>query len=112
MALLHPCAALRVILKDRNLSYSDALLTLKMKSLKDRREDLCLRFAKNCLKVEKLRFEAAMKDCKAEKDALKAEKDILKAEKDGMRKTKERLQEIEAAMKDNKRRPRQLSSIG
>ena len=48
-------AALRVILKDRNLSYSDALLTLKMKSLKDRREDLCLRFAKNCLKVKKLR---------------------------------------------------------
>ena len=47
--------ALRVILKDRNLSYSDALLTLKMKSLKDWREDLYLRFAKNCLKVEKLK---------------------------------------------------------
>ena len=48
-------AALRVILKDRNLSYSDALLTLKIKSLKDRREDLCFRFAKNCLRIEKFK---------------------------------------------------------
>ena len=48
-------AALRVILKDRDLSYSDALLTLRIKSLKDRREELCFRFAKNCLKIEKLR---------------------------------------------------------
>ena len=56
------------------------------------------------LKAEKLRFEAAMKDSKAEKDALKVEKDILKAETDRMRKMKEKLLNIEATMKESKRR--------
>ena len=48
-------AALKVILKERYQSYSDALMTLKIKSLKDRREELCLKFAKNCLKIEKFK---------------------------------------------------------
>ena len=48
-------AALKVILKDRYQSYSDALMTLKIKSLKDRREELCLKFAKSCLKIEKFK---------------------------------------------------------
>ena len=48
-------AALKVILKDRYQSYSDALRTLEIKSLKDRREDLCLKFAKSCLKIEKFK---------------------------------------------------------
>ena len=46
-------AALRIILKNRYQSYSQALAMLQMKSLKERREELCLRFAKKCLKIEK-----------------------------------------------------------
>ena len=45
--------ACKVILKDRYTSYEMALDTLKLKNLKSRREDLCLRFAKNALKLEK-----------------------------------------------------------
>ena len=48
-------AALRVILKGKYLNYGEALATLKVKSLKERRDELCLKFAKNCLKVEKFR---------------------------------------------------------
>ena len=44
-----------MILKDRYKGYGDALVALRLKSLKDRREDLCLRFAKNCLKIEKFK---------------------------------------------------------
>ena len=49
-------AALRVILKEKYQSYSDALSALRLKSLKDRREELCLRFAKNCLRIEKFMY--------------------------------------------------------
>ena len=48
-------AALKVILRERYQNYGDALTTLRIKSLKDRREDLCLKFAKSCLKVEKFK---------------------------------------------------------
>ena len=40
---------------ERYQNYGDALTTLRIKSLKDRREDLCLKFAKSCLKVEKFK---------------------------------------------------------
>ena len=48
-------AALRIIMKKKYNSYEDALTTLKLKSLKDRREHLCLKFAKGCLKIEKFK---------------------------------------------------------
>jgi len=48
-------AALKVILKERYQSYSEALSTLRIKSLKDRRDELCLKFAKSCLKIEKFK---------------------------------------------------------
>ena len=48
-------AALRVILRDRYQGYKDALKTLGIKSLEERREELCLKFAKNCLKVDKFK---------------------------------------------------------
>ena len=48
-------AALKVIMKDKYQNYSDALKTLKIKSLKGRREELCLKFAKSCLKMEKFK---------------------------------------------------------
>ena len=47
--------ALRVILGDKYKNYKDALGVIKLDSLEDRREKLCLRFAKQCLKHEKLK---------------------------------------------------------
>ena len=44
-----------IILGKKYTSYSDALKILKIEPLKDRRKLLCLKFAKNCLKVDKLR---------------------------------------------------------
>ena len=42
-------------MKDRYQSYSDALKTLGIKSLENRREELCLKFAKSCLRIEKFK---------------------------------------------------------
>ena len=46
-------AALRIILGNKYQGYDNALATLQMKSLKDRRDELCLKFAKKCLRIEK-----------------------------------------------------------
>ena len=48
-------SALKIILKDHYTTYEDALEVLNLQSLEKRREILCLRFAKNCLKNEKLK---------------------------------------------------------
>ena len=48
-------AAVRVILKDKYTTYKQGLKVLKMDTLVKRRELLCLRFAKNCTKNEKVR---------------------------------------------------------
>ena len=48
-------SALKIILKDRYDNYQDALKALDLQTLKDRREYLCLKFAKNCLKIEKFK---------------------------------------------------------
>ena len=45
--------ALKVILKDSYIDYDDALEKTGLESLDDRREDLCIRFAKACLKNPK-----------------------------------------------------------
>ncbi len=47
-------SALRIILGDKYVSYDNALKTLKLQTLKERREELCLKFAKKCLTVPKL----------------------------------------------------------
>ena len=47
-------AALKTILKNRYTNYEKGLEILKMDSLDERRRQLCLKFAKNCLKNEKL----------------------------------------------------------
>ena len=47
--------ALRVILGKRYTSYREALSKLDIESLDARRKSLCLKFAKNCLKVDKLK---------------------------------------------------------
>ena len=48
-------AALRVILKSRYSNYKSALEILRIETLEKRREVLCLRFAKNCLKNSKVK---------------------------------------------------------
>ena len=48
-------SALKVILGKRYTTYSDALEKLNIESLEDRRKSLCLKFAKKCLQVEKLK---------------------------------------------------------
>ena len=48
-------SALRVILGKKYTSYKNALKELNIESLHDRRQSLCLKFARKCLKVDKLR---------------------------------------------------------
>ena len=47
--------AVRVILKNNYKGYKSGLKTLRIQTLEKRREILCLKFAKNCLKDEKLK---------------------------------------------------------
>ena len=47
--------AVRVILGQKFSSYKDGLKKLNIQTLNIRRKELCLRFAKNCLKNEKVR---------------------------------------------------------
>ena len=47
-------SALKIILGDQYVNYDNALKILKLQSLKERREELCLKFAKKCLLVPKL----------------------------------------------------------
>ena len=46
-------SALRIILGDQYINYRNALEVLDLQSLDDRRESLCLKFAKKCLQVKK-----------------------------------------------------------
>ena len=48
-------SALKLILGSAYTNYSDALSVMKLQSLEKRRESLCLKFAKKCLKVEKFK---------------------------------------------------------
>ena len=47
--------AVRVILGKNYTNYDDGLNKLKLKTLNTRRENLCLNFAKKCLRNEKLK---------------------------------------------------------
>ena len=46
---------MKVILKDQYKDYKSALSQLKLESLSKRREILCLKFAKKCLKLNKFK---------------------------------------------------------
>ena len=48
-------AAVKIILKNRYTNYKEGLNYLKMDNLDERRRQLCLKFAKNCLKIEKVK---------------------------------------------------------
>ena len=45
-------SAMKLILKDKYVDYKKALKSVNLDSLYERRERLCLRFAKKCLKDE------------------------------------------------------------
>ena len=47
-------SALKIILNGKYKSYKNALNTLEMDTLSNRREQLCLQFAKKCLKNPRL----------------------------------------------------------
>ena len=44
-----------VIVSSEYIIYDDALMTHKLKSLKDRRKKLCLKLAKKCLIIDKFK---------------------------------------------------------
>ena len=46
-------SALRIILGQNYITYEDGLETLMLSKLSDRREKLCLKFARNCLKNDR-----------------------------------------------------------
>ena len=48
-------SALRMILGDKYIIYENALNVMRTDSLETRRHNLCLKFAKQCIKNEKLR---------------------------------------------------------
>ena len=47
--------ALKIILQEKYIFYEHALETLDLECLNDRRENLCLQFAKKCLRNEKMK---------------------------------------------------------
>ena len=47
--------ALKIILKEQYISHENALRTLDLETLKERREYLCLNFARKCLKNKKMK---------------------------------------------------------
>ena len=49
-------SAVRCILGVNYKSYDDALEKLRLVTLEERREQMCLKFAKQCLKLEKMKF--------------------------------------------------------
>ena len=48
-------SALKCILGDKYESYNNALQSLKIQSLEERREAMCLKFAKQCVKLDKMK---------------------------------------------------------
>lgn len=46
---------MKIILGDRYLSYEEALEQLGLETLERRRDKMCLKFSKQCLKLDKMR---------------------------------------------------------
>ena len=74
-------AAMRIILGNKYQGYDHTLATLQMKSLRDRREELCLKFAKKCLKIEKFQkhFPLNNKHCMSMRSTEKFQLDRFKS---------------------------------
>ena len=65
--------ALRIILKEDYISYKNALEQVSLESLVERRENLCLRFAKKCLKTEEVANMFPLNDASCIMDTRKRE---------------------------------------
>ena len=65
--------SMRIIFKNQYSSYENALKIAKLTTLEARREKLCLKFAKACLKIDKLKdmFPLEVKDHNMEKRNIK-----------------------------------------
>ena len=62
-------SAVKIMLKNNYTNYEEALKILNLESLDDRRSRLCLKFAKNCLKHDRMKklFPLASNDHKMKK---------------------------------------------
>ena len=71
-------SALKLILKENYKDYKTALKTLNIESLYDRREKLCLKFARKCLKDDNFKKLFPYRKSKHSMDMRKAEKFHIK----------------------------------
>ena len=71
-------SALKLILKENYRDYKTALKTLNIESLYDRREKLCLKFARKCLKDDNFKKLFPYRKSKHSMDMRKAEKFHIK----------------------------------
>ena len=70
-------SALKIILKNKYINYENALKIVNLESLHDRRERLCLRFAKKCLKMESFKKLFPVRNNNHDMEKRKAEKFML-----------------------------------
>ena len=71
-------SALKVILGEKYESYKDALKLVGLDSLEKRREELCLKFAKQCLRHDKLKGLFPKNERKHKMEKRNCEKFIVK----------------------------------
>ena len=71
-------SAMKVILKDKYVNYKQALKLVDLESLHARRERLCLKFAKKCLKIENLKKLFPLREVKHEMKKRNTEKYLIK----------------------------------
>ena len=70
-------SAIKVILKDKYGSYKNALKVLGLETLYDRRERLCLNFAKKCLKIENFKKLFPLRKTSHSMDKRRVEKYLI-----------------------------------
>ena len=71
-------SAMKVILKENYVDYEQSLKLLDLESLHDRRERLCLRFARKCLKMENFKKLFPVRKLNHEMIKRKTEKYLIK----------------------------------
>ena len=79
-------SAVRCILGDKYKGYENALKKLKLVTLEERREQMCLKFAKQCLKLDKIKglfpknhsFHTMLKRCPEYCKVMKTQTEIFR----------------------------------
>ena len=71
-------SAVKIIMKDNYSDYKNGLKTLGIETLFERREKLCLKFAKKCLKIENFRKLFPLKKKVHDMEKRKVEKYFIK----------------------------------